>query len=287
MIDDEQRPDPLRRWRKAEPFPAYSPQERAAVFIDFENLVCGAGKGLPGQSDPVPAKALTHLCRGFYGNASIRRAYADWANPGFGRYQSALANNGVDLVQIARSGVAGKNAADIRMAVDAMEILINHPDVAVFILVTGDSDYSPLVHRLREFGKHVVGVGTQANASQRLVSVCSEYKFWGTIVAAVEPATRPAVTAAFNIADAEALMLRAFEQIPTDTPTAGTIKNRMLALDPSFDQANYGCRSFRDFLTRLSHRVTTVGQSGQDITIALIPDADAAQQPSRPAQPPA
>ncbi len=261
----------LGRWMRPQPFLRYSPEARVAVFIDFENLVCGAGKGLPGQSDPIPAKALTHLCRGFYGNASIRKAYADWANTGFGRYQPALANNGVDLVQIAHHGVSGKNAADIRMAVDAMEVLITHPDVDVFVLVTGDSDYSPLVHRLREFGKHVVGVGTQANASQRLVSVCSEYKFWGTIVAEVEPAARPAVSAAFDIADAEALLVRAFEQIGTETPTAGTVKNKMLVLDPSFDQANYGCRSFRDFLNRLPHRVATAGRSGADITIRLIP----------------
>jgi hypothetical protein len=77
------------------------------------------------------------------------------------------------------------------------------------------------VQRLREFGKHVVGVGTQANASQRLASVCSEYKYCGTIVAAVEPATRPAATAAFDIADAEELLVRAFEQIPTETAAIG------------------------------------------------------------------
>ncbi|WP_092558051.1 NYN domain-containing protein [Actinoplanes derwentensis] len=255
---------------RPKPFTEYSAEARVAVFLDFENLVCGAGKGLPGQSDPIPAAALTLLCRGFYGNASIRKAYADWANSGFGRYQPALANNGVDLVQIAHQGISGKNAADIRMAVDAMEVLITHPDVDVFILVTGDSDYSPLVHRLREFGKHVVGVGTQANASQRLVSVCSEYKYWGTIVAEVEPAARPAVSAAFDIAAAEALLVRAFEQIGIATPTAGTVKNKMLVLDPSFDQANYGCRTFRDFLTRLPHRVATAGRSGSDITIRLI-----------------
>lgn len=270
MDDEEPAQGSLGRWMRSQRLTRYSPEARVAVFIDFENLVCGAGKGLPGQSEPIPAKALTHLCRGFYGNASIRKAYADWANTGFGRYQPALANNGVDLVQIAHHGIAGKNAADIRMAVDAMEVLISHPDVDVFILVTGDSDYSPLVHRLREFGKHVVGVGTQATASQRLVSVCSEYKFWGTIVAEVEPAARPAVTAVFDIAAAEALLVRAFEQIPADTPTAGTVKNKMLVLDPAFDQANYGCRTFRDFLSRLPHRVATVGSSGGDITVRLI-----------------
>src|ERR1700748_305160 len=136
---------------------------QVAVFVDFENLVLGAVKELPGQANPAPYEALTRppgaaggplprLCRG-YGNASVRRAYADWANPLFGGHQEDLAMNGVDLIQVARVGIQNKNAADIRMAVDAMETLIVHPEVSVFILVSGDGDYSPLVQRLREFGK--------------------------------------------------------------------------------------------------------------------------------------
>jgi uncharacterized protein (TIGR00288 family) len=80
------------------------------------------------------------------------------------------------LIQVTRFGAQQKNAADILMAVDAMEVLITHPDVGTFMLVAGDGDYSPLVQRLREFGKRVVGVGTKASASARLVAVCSECK---------------------------------------------------------------------------------------------------------------
>jgi len=92
---------------------------QVAVFVDFENLVLGAVKELPGQANPAPYEALTRLCRG-YGNASVRRAYADWADPRFGSHQEDLAMNGVDLIQVARVGIQNKNAADIRMAVDAM-----------------------------------------------------------------------------------------------------------------------------------------------------------------------
>ena len=181
-----------------------------------------------------------------------------------------MADNGVDLIQIAHHCVSGKNAADIRLAVDAMEVLITHPEINVFILVTGDSDYSPLVHRLREFGKHVVGVGTQATASQRLISVCSSYRFWATVVAEAEPDAQPAVTASFDLADAEGLLVQAFQQLPGENLTASTVKSKMLALDPAFDERNYGCRNFRDFLTRLPNRkVTTVGKSGDDITLHL------------------
>lgn len=252
-------------WARADPWPR---AEQVALFLDFENLVLGAAASLPSHVEPVSAKALTWLCRA-YGNASIRRAYADWADTRFGRYQEALERNGVDLLQLGR-GPARKNAADIRMAVDAMETLITHPAVGAFVLVTGDSDFSPLVSRLREFGKHVIGVGAETAASARLVSVCSEYKLWGAIVARVEPDAVPPSQPGFLIADAERLLVAAMEQAAAATPTASQVKARMLALDPSFDEANYGCRSFRDFLSKLGHRVRTAGNSGGDITLALI-----------------
>jgi NYN domain/OST-HTH/LOTUS domain len=242
---------------------------QVAVFVDFENLVLGAVKELPNQANPAPYEALTRLCRG-YGNASVRRAYADWANTLFGSHQDDLAMNGVDLIQVARVGIQNKNAADIRMAVDAMETLIVHPEISVFVLVSGDGDYSPLVQRLREFGKWVVGVGTEANASRKLVSVCSEYKYWGTLVAEVEPEVRPAVNAAFDIATAEQLLVRAFEESNAETMTAGGLKSKMLALDAAFDEHNYGCRSFRAFLAMLPKRVQIVEAGGPDVTVKLI-----------------
>ena len=245
---------------------------QVAVFVDFENLVLGAVKELPDQANPAPYEALTRLCRG-YGNASVRRAYADWANTLFGSHQDDLAMNGVDLIQVARVGIQNKNAADIRMAVDAMETLIVHPEISVFILVSGDGDYSPLVQRLREFGKWVVGVGTEANASRKLVSVCSEYKYWGTLVAEVEPEVRPAVNAAFDIATAEQLLVRAFEESNAETMTAGGLKSKMLALDAAFDEHNYGCRSFRAFLAMMPKRVQIVEAGGPDVTVKLIEEA--------------
>ncbi|GAA3040470.1 NYN domain-containing protein [Actinokineospora globicatena] len=255
------------------------------VYVDFENLVRGAGRGLPGRANPVPYAAITRLCRD-YGNAVIRRAYADWANPQSGRYQQDSAMNGVDLIQVVRFGAARKNAADIRMAVDAMETLITHPEVSVFVLVAGDGDYTPLVQRLREFGKHVVGVGTEANASPRLVSVCSEYKYWGTLLAQVEPEPGDHFADEFDIATAENLLVAAMEQAAVGTPTAGWVKNKMTSLDPAFDERNYGCRSFRDFLGRLTHRVRVVGTSGGDITVSLTDNRSLEGEVAAPLVPP-
>jgi hypothetical protein len=253
---------------------------QVAVFVDFENLVLGAVKELPDLGNPAPYEALTRLCRG-YGNASVRRAYADWANSLFGGHQDDLAMNGVDLIQVARVGVQNKNAADIRMAVDAMETLIVHPEISVFVLVSGDGDYSPLVQRLREFGKWVVGVGTEANASRKLVSVCSEYKYWGTLVAEVVPAARP--VAAFDLGEAEQLLVRAFEESNAETMTAGGLKSKMLTLDAAFDEHNYGARSFRAFLAMLPERVETVQAGGPDLTVKLI-EEPRKPEPQKPAR---
>jgi uncharacterized LabA/DUF88 family protein len=247
--------------------------DQVAVFIDLENLALGAGEDLPGEAEPIPYKALELLTRD-YGNASIRRAYADWSRPEFGRYQNSLAQNGITLIQVTRFGAQQKNAADILMAVDAMEVLITHPDVATFLLVAGDGDYSPLVQRLREFGKRVVGVGTRASASSRLVAVCSEYKYWGTIVAAVNPAVRAEVGANFNIDDAKRLVIAAMEEAPDDSATGSWLKSKMLSLDPAFDERNYGSSSFRAFLSKLPDVVAvTKSRSSPDIRVSLVAPA--------------
>jgi len=259
-----------------------APADQVAVFIDLENLALGAGEDLPGEADPIPYKALERLCRD-YGSTSIRRAYADWSRPEFGRYQHSLAQNGISLIQVTRFGAQQKNATDILMAVDAMEVLITHPDVGTFLLVAGDGDYSPLVLRLREFGKWVVGVGTRASASSRLVAVCSEYKYWGTIVAAVNPRVRAEVGANFDIEDARRLVVEAMEETPGDSATGSWLKSKMLALDPSFDERNYGASSFRVLLSRMPDLVQVKkDRSSSDMLVAL---ADA-RQPKAAAAPP-
>jgi uncharacterized protein (TIGR00288 family) len=228
------------------------PDQQVAIFFDFENLVLGAQRELPDRgNEAVPAAAVKALCQE-RGQARIRRAYADWGMPAFAPYQEALGMNGIDLIQVKRFGMAQKNAADIRMAVDAMETLITHPAVSTFVLVAGDGDYSPLVQRLREYGKRVIGVGTKASASPRLVAVCSEYKYWGTLVAQVDPGTPLPAGKAFDIKESLALLLHALEGSADATgsewASAGPLKNRMLVSNAAFDNANYGAKTFTAFL---------------------------------------
>src|ERR1700735_610750 len=246
-----------------------SAADLVAVFIDLENLALGAGESMPGQADPIPYKALELLCRD-YGNTSIRRAYADWSRPEFAKHQHNLAQNGITLIQVTRFGAQQKNAGALLMAVDAMEVLITHPDVGTFMLVAGDGDYSPLVQRLREFGKYVVGVGTKASARPRLAGGCAEYKYWGTIVAAVNPEVRAEVGAKFDIADAERLVVEAMEERSEGAATGSWLKSKMLALDPAFDERNYGSKSFRALLSRLPALVEVQkGKASSEILVFL------------------
>jgi len=231
-----------------------SARPKVALFLDFENLVLSAQRESPALGPgAVPATALRALCEQ-HGSARIRRAYADWGLAPFSLHQEDLALNGVDLVQVKRFGCCQKNAADVRMAVDAMETLITHPDVNTFVLVSGDGDYSPLAQRLREYGKTVVGVGARASASPRLIAVCSAYQYWESLVADPAPVPlqrrpRPGVP---RLSTAVDLLLRALDGTSVRTADgwaqAGRVKNLMLDMQPSFDQTKFGVRTFTAFL---------------------------------------
>ncbi len=127
-------------------------------------------------------------------------------------------------------------------------------------------------------------MGTESNANPRLVSVCSEYKYWNALVAHLEPAQRAHLTDS-DIATAEILPVRALEQATVDTPIASWVKNKMIHLDPAFDERTYGCRTFRDFLARLQHRISIASTTKGDITIALAHDTNARADEARPGSP--
>ncbi|WP_217709657.1 NYN domain-containing protein [Amycolatopsis sp. Hca4] len=225
----------------------------------------------------MPYAALELVCRDF-GNASIRHTDADWAKPQFGKYQHDLAMNGVDLIQIQRFGIQQKNAADIRMAVDAMKTLITHPDIGTYLLVAATATTHRSCSDCVSSASTSSASAPDASASPRLVSVCSEYKYWGTLVTADEPSAKPTVEKTFDIKHGEELMIRAIKQSNTPTPVAAWLKARMLTLDSAFDQRNYGCRNFKEFLGQLSDVVVLEGgdRSGH-LRVRLSGDAPSPQ----------
>ena len=149
-------------------------EERIALFLDYENLAISAREDLGGaEFDLRPlSDALAER-----GRVVVRRAYADWSY--FEEDRRMLTRHHVELIEIPqRMGAVRKNAADIKMAVDAVELSFERDYVTTFVICTGDSDFTPLVQKLRELNRRVIGVGIQASTSKLLPPACDEFLFY-------------------------------------------------------------------------------------------------------------
>src|SRR3954471_17832018 len=149
-------------------------EERIALFLDYENLAIGAEEQLHLERldfQPI-ADALAER-----GRVVVRRAYADWTRFDEGRRD--LTRHHVELIEIPqRMGSVRKNAADIKMAVDAIELCFEREYITTYVLGTGDSDFTPLVHKLRELNRRVIGIGIEVATSSLLPPACDEFLFY-------------------------------------------------------------------------------------------------------------
>ncbi|PFG39340.1 uncharacterized LabA/DUF88 family protein [Georgenia soli] len=150
------------------------PEERLAVFLDYENLALGARDHLGGMAFDFGPIADALALRG---RVVVRRAYADWSY--FDEDRRSLTRHQVELIEMPqRMGTSRKNAADIKMVVDAIEMAFERDYISTFVMCTGDSDFSPLVHKLRELNKRVIGVGVENSTSRLLPPACDEFLFY-------------------------------------------------------------------------------------------------------------
>ena len=142
-----------------------------AVFIDFENLALG----FIGRNDRFDIRiVLKRLLE--KGKIVAKKAYADWNR--FGSYTGSLHEAAIELIEIPRRGQSGKNSADIRLCVDAMDLAYSKEHIDTFVIVSGDSDFSPLVSKLKELGKHVIGLGMSTSTSNLLRDNCDEFIYY-------------------------------------------------------------------------------------------------------------
>ncbi len=149
-------------------------EERLAVFLDYENLALGAREHLGGMTFDFGPIADALAVRG---RVVVRRAYADWSY--FDEDRRSLTRHQVELIEMPqRMGASRKNAADIKMVVDAIEMAFERDYISTFVMCTGDSDFSPLVHKLRELNKRVIGVGVEKSTSRLLPPACDEFLFY-------------------------------------------------------------------------------------------------------------
>src|SRR5205809_3936222 len=142
-----------------------------AVFIDFENLALG----FQGRRERFDIeRVLERLVE--KGKIVAKKAYADWSR--FKEYTGPLHEAAIELIEIPKRGLTGKNSADIRLCVDAMDLAFSKEHIDTFVVVSGDSDFSPLVSKLKELGKHVIGLGMQQSTSDLLRDNCDEFIYY-------------------------------------------------------------------------------------------------------------
>ncbi|MGH8911461.1 MAG: NYN domain-containing protein, partial [Acidimicrobiia bacterium] len=241
-------------------------EERIAVFLDYENLAIGARDSLGGlQFDFGPiAEALAER-----GRVVSRRAYADWSM--FDEDRRMLTRNHVELIEIPqRMGMVRKNAADIKMAVDAIEQAFERAYVTTFVVCTGDSDFTPLVHKLRELNKRVIGVGVKGSTSKMLPPACDEFLFYENLEGVEPRQARPAAaekepTTVEAAPEEETDTDQGIESIITrtlaglqrssgDTVLASSLKRAVLRKDSTFSEADFGYRGFGELLADLAQK---------------------------------
>ena len=153
-----------------------SDDRKLAMFIDFENIVRGVKEA---QYKSFEIKlVLERLVE--KGKIMVKRAYADWSR--YQEYKRPFHEHAVELIDVPQSRYSGKNSADIRMVVDAMDLAYAKQHVDTFALVSGDSDFSPLVSKLRENDRYVIGIGVKSSSSELLVGNCDEFIFYEDLI---------------------------------------------------------------------------------------------------------
>jgi uncharacterized protein (TIGR00288 family) len=208
--------------------------------MDFENVATSAEANF-GDFDVTAVMDLLRT----RGRLLIKRAYGDWGR--FHRYRRAMLENGVDLFQLYSVGMQQKNRADVRLAIDALETVFTRPSIDLYAVISGDSDFTELIHKLRDHGKYTIGIGLRSATSDLLRRACDEFIFYETLV--IEEAVD--ISDELRLPDARELLRRALsaaEQKGELPIFAGRLKQIILSLDSSFSEANYGYQQFRAFL---------------------------------------
>jgi uncharacterized protein (TIGR00288 family) len=241
-----------------------------AVYCDFENVALGVKDTDFPKFDM--GKVLERLL--LKGNIVVKKAYCDWAR--YKEFKGSMHEASFELIEIPHVRMSGKNSADIRMVVDALDLCYTKEHVDTFVLITGDSDFSPLVSKLRENNKAVIGVGVKNSTSDLLIANCDEFIYYDDLVkhtrtrkkaAAKKPARKPASTPKAQEAQAtddkkqEAcdLVVETYEALlqergEGDRIWGSMIKQTLKRQNPGFAESYYGFRTFGELLEEAKTR---------------------------------
>ncbi|MBI1309945.1 NYN domain-containing protein [bacterium] len=219
-----------------------------AVFVDFENLALGVRDMKSGRFDiSLILKRLLEKGRLVY-----KRAYCDWKN-----YRDEVREfhgQGIELIDIPQSRMSGKNSADIRMVVDALDLCYSKDHIDTFALISGDSDFSPLVSKLKENNKRVIGCGVKSSTSELLIGNCDEFIYYDDLAKVAQRAKPKAPVDSkkpTNVKDeARQRVVEVLESIEKDYDTVwgSLLKQVIRRVFPGFSEGYYGYGSFSELL---------------------------------------
>ncbi|MEW5941135.1 MAG: NYN domain-containing protein, partial [Chloroflexota bacterium] len=255
---------------------------QVAVFIDYDNIELSVSDKLGKDAEVEWALVLEAATQ--VGRVVVRRAYADWSSYG-GDRQRELLGSGVELVHV--SSKRGKNAADIRIVIDALEFLNSGMNnISHILLVSGDGDFTELVHRVRARGIKVIGLGVSGASAEYLINACDEFIFYDRLAGTEQTAVNGkgdvkgegAATPSFDISEARQLLRRVLQSRQGEWVLAAELKNAMLRLDPSFSERNYGFNNFKEFITSAKDIAEYQLNDNNQIEVTLTSEA-AAQVP--------
>jgi len=219
-------------------------ERKQALFIDFENVALGLRDSKHKSFDVnLVLKRLVEK-----GKIMVKRAYADWER--YVEYKRPFHEAAIELIDIPQKKYSGKNSADIRLVVDAMDLAHRKEHLDTFVIVSGDSDFSPLVSKLRENDKYVIGMGVKNSSSDLLVDNCDEFIYYEDLLRATKkavpiqnlPEKRTEVFA--MVADA----IRALQRENKEVLWGSMIKQTMKRKRPDFDEGYYGYSTFSKLL---------------------------------------
>ncbi len=215
-----------------------------AVFVDFENLAIGVRDMKKGEFkvDLVLKRLLEK------GRIVFKRAYCDW-----GKYRNAVREfhaHGIEMVDIPQSRMSGKNSADIHMVVDALDLCYAKEHIDIFALLSGDSDFSPLVSKLKENNKRVVGCGVKSSTSDLLIGSCDEFIYYDDLVRVAEKPKRAKATGAPKSTEKKTDAIEKLVEIVAslerdyDVVWGSMVKQTIRRVHPGFNEEYYGYPSF-------------------------------------------
>lgn len=215
----------------------------AALLIDFDNVTMGIRSDLQNQLRKLMNSDIIK------GKVSVQRAYADWRR--YPQYIVPLSEASIDLIFAPAFGANKKNATDIRLAIDALELVFTRPEIGTFILLSGDSDFSALVLKLKEYGKYVIGVGIRESSSDLLIQNCDEYYSYNELTGLAKESDIQHVRR-----DPWQLVVEAVQRMlqENDVMRSDRLKQVMQSIDPNFDERDIGFNRFSKFVVAAAQR---------------------------------